>query len=107
MERVRRFFGIGDQATLPALNPNVTQRFVADKYREEKYHASSDYVYGRQNASPGTPMLTLEQYIDMVRGFGKLAMTMDRTKDHLLPTYEELEELVEVWEEPHFEEEGL
>lgn len=103
---IKRFFGRGDQVTLPPLNPNATQRFVSDKYRDDKYHASSDYVYGLRNASPATPQLTLEQYIDMVRGFGKMAMTMDRTPD-LLPTYEELEELVEVWEVPHFEEEGL
>lgn len=104
---IRRFFGGGDQVTLPALNPNVTQRVARDKYRDEKYHASSDYVYGLRNASPATPQLTLEQYIDMVRGFGKMAMTMDRTSMNLLPTYEEFEELVEVMDVPYFEEEGL
>lgn len=105
---IKRFFGRGDQATLPALNPNATQRFVPvpDKYREEKYHASSDYVYGVRNSIKSTPALTLEQYIDMVSGFGKIAMTFNRTPD-LLPTYSELEELVEIMDEPRFEESGL
>lgn len=103
---IRRLFGRGDQVTLPALNPNVTQRFAPDKYRDEKYHASSDYVHGLRNSIKSTPALTLEQYIDMVRSFGKMAITFDRTPD-LLPTYEELEELVEVLDSPRFEEEGL
>ena len=103
---IRRLFGRGDQATLPALNPNATQRFAPDKYREEKYHASSDYVYGLRNSIKSTPALTLEQYIDMVSGFGKIAMTFNRTPD-LLPIYSELEELVEIMDEPRFEESGL
>lgn len=103
---IKRFFGRGDQVTLPALNPNATQRFVYDRHRDEKYNASSDYVYGFSNSSKDTPALTLEQYIDMVRGFGKVAMTLDRIPN-LLPTYEELEELVESLDEPRFEEEGL
>jgi hypothetical protein len=103
------------QNTLPYRggNPDATQRLVTPKYRDEHYQASSDYVYGLQNRKLETPALSLDEYLDLLHEFSKMAQTFNLPEPKkggnlpLLPTFEELEELVDLIDEPQFEEEGL
>lgn len=48
----------------------------------ERLNLASDYNYGRANSTPelGYPSMTLDEYVLMVRGAGKCAVTFDRSK---------------------------
>ena len=96
---------LGEQRTMPAVTPRRTQRpgpNETQKYQVEHYNAASDYVYGLENRGNGVPALTMDEYISLLREFGSIAMTLDRS-----PSYAELEELVEMLDKVPFEEEGL
>lgn len=102
---LRRKLSGNEQKTLPALprrNPDVTQ-----KYHVEHYNVAGDYLYGLKHSEK---KLTMDEYVHMVRSFGKWAHSMETPDDRLLPKYEELSELVDLMDSPEVicvEEEGI
>lgn len=62
---------------------------------EEHYNLAGEYNRGRTESAPDNTLapttLTLDGYVNLVRAFGKCALTFDRTPKR---EYDELDEIV-------------